>query len=183
MIAHRCTLCGVSVCVGKCVNLRVCVSVRVHVFVYGHLDRCVCAMCVHVCYQTQVWLLAAPESMPNKQLSVERKVACAQNAGKLDDGGLHVPRKPPPKILLHHEVFKGKKGGNLSESLRWRSELWLSHIAIDLSASRHLSLDVILLSLSQSTQHTAHIAHRALMGSQGRDLVISYLLFILLILL
>ena len=80
-----------------------------HVFVYGHLERCVCAVYAHVCYQTQVRLLAAPESMPNKQLLMERKVARAQNAGKLDDGGLHIPHKPPPKILLHHEVFKGKK--------------------------------------------------------------------------
>ena len=123
-------------------------------------------VCVRVCYQTQVRLLAAPESMPNKQLLVERKVACAQYAGKLDDGGLHIPHKPPPKVLLHHEVFKGKKGGNLSESLRWGSELWLSPTAVDLSTSCHLSLDVILFSLSQ----------RLLMGRHGRDLVISYFL-------
>ena len=30
------------------------------------------------------------------------------------DGGLKVPQKPPPKILLSHESFKGKEGSNLS---------------------------------------------------------------------
>lgn len=71
----------------------VCVGVKCHVFCIWSIWTDVCVLCMSMCVtKLQVRLLAAPESMPNKQLLVERKVACAQNAGKgLDDGGLHIP--------------------------------------------------------------------------------------------
>lgn len=50
---------------------------------------------------------------------IERKGVFSQNAGNLGRQWTQCPPKPPLKILLNHEHFKGKKGRNLSESLRW----------------------------------------------------------------
>ena len=40
---------------------------------------------------------------------VERKIAFNQNAAVWGDGGLSVPQKPPPKILLGHESLRERR--------------------------------------------------------------------------
>ena len=45
---------------------------------------------------------------------VEGKMSLNRMLAIWGDGGLSVPSKPPPKILLGHGSFKGKKKVNLS---------------------------------------------------------------------
>ena len=49
-----------------------------------------------------------------KQMSVEGKVTLNQNAGNLGKWRTQASPKPPPKILLGHENFTGKRGSNHS---------------------------------------------------------------------
>ena len=87
---------------------KLCSQQNVHAH-YPFFLRC------HSVTQTQVWLLAAQKSIPERQLLIERKVhispECQQSGEK---GRLMPPKKTIPKILLSHESFKGQGESNLS---------------------------------------------------------------------
>ena len=76
---------------------------------------------------------------------VERKGAFNQNTGNLGRWWTQCPPKPPLKILLSHEGFKGKKGSNLVSTTEMGAQSH-SHtpLCTDSWTSRDLPLKVVL---------------------------------------
>ena len=63
-------------------------------------------------------MLTTQNSISQRQLLEERKVAFNQRVSDLGRRWTYVPPKPTLKIVLGHEPFKGKRGSHLSQSLR-----------------------------------------------------------------
>ena len=73
---------------------------------------------IKICYRSQVQMLTTQNSISQRQLLEERKVAFNQRVSDLGRRRTYVPLKPTLKTVLDHEPFKGKGRSHLSQSLR-----------------------------------------------------------------
>ena len=114
-------------------------------------------------------MLTTQNSISQRQLLEERKVAFNQRVSDLGRRWTYVPPKPTLKIVLGHEPFKGKGGSYLSQSLRQGP-------GPSPPATRCMQASQLLVIFLQ-TLCSHSLFTRLLKESQGRDPVICQSVF------